>query len=111
MRSAMLTDDVSSRSSFSSAPLTSQLPAWHSEVPEAVSERVQACRQRALTAANHELVTTYWSVGAEILAPQAAEAWGARVIDRLSHDLRDRFPDAKGFSPRNLSYMRAFAAA
>jgi hypothetical protein len=36
--------------------------------------------------------------------------WGARAIDRLPSDLREAFPDMKGFSPRNLKYMRAFAA-
>ena len=33
------------------------------------------------------------------------------MIDRLAADLREAFPDMKGFSPRNLKYMRAFAAA
>jgi hypothetical protein len=33
------------------------------------------------------------------------------VIDRLASDLRRAFPDIKGFSPRNLKYMRAFAEA
>ena len=33
------------------------------------------------------------------------------MIDRLAHDLRAAFPDMKGFSPRNLRYMRAFAQA
>jgi len=33
------------------------------------------------------------------------------VIERLAHDLRTAFPDMKGFSPRNLKYMRAFAEA
>ena len=42
---------------------------------------------------------------------QAAQGYGTRVIDRLAADLRDAFPDMKGFSPRNLKYMRAFAAA
>ena len=39
------------------------------------------------------------------------EGWGAKVIDRLSSDLTKEFPDMKGFSPRNLKYMRSFAAA
>jgi predicted nuclease of restriction endonuclease-like (RecB) superfamily len=42
---------------------------------------------------------------------QNSRGWGARVIDRLAKDLRDAFPDMKGFSPRNRKYMRAFAAA
>jgi hypothetical protein len=44
-----------------------------------------------------------------ILQRQAKEGWGAKVIDRLSSDLRQAFPDMKGFSPGNLKYMRAFA--
>jgi len=46
-----------------------------------------------------------------ILERQGKEGWGAKVIDRLAMDLREAFPDMKGFSPRNLKYMRAFAAA
>jgi hypothetical protein len=46
-----------------------------------------------------------------ILERQESEGWGAKVIDRLAVDLREAFPDMKGFSPRNLKYMRAFAAA
>ena len=45
----------------------------------------------------------------DILARQAQEGWGAKVIERLAHDLREAFPEMKGFSPRNLKYMRAFA--
>lgn len=46
-----------------------------------------------------------------ILERQERAGWGAKVIDRLAADLREAFPDMKGFSPRNLRYMRAFAAA
>ena len=41
----------------------------------------------------------------------AAQGWGAKVIERLSQDLRSAFPEMKGFSRANLMYMRAFAAA
>lgn len=57
------------------------------------------------------MIDLYWRIGGVILARQAAEGWGARVIDRLSQDLRAAFPDMSGFSARNLKYMRAFAAA
>ena len=43
------------------------------------------------------------------LKNQFKPIWGAKVIDHLSHDLRNAFPDMKGFSPRNLKYMRSFA--
>ena len=39
------------------------------------------------------------------------EGWGKKVVERLSKDLKNEFPDIKGFSPRNLTYMRDFAAA
>ena len=36
---------------------------------------------------------------------------GAKVIDNLAADLQKAFPEMKGFSPRNLKYMRSFAEA
>lgn len=62
-------------------------------------------------AANEALVLLYWDVGRAILERQQRAGWGARVIDRLSHDLRAAFPEMRGLSARNLKYMRAFAAA
>jgi len=73
--------------------------------------RIHAAQQRAALAVNRELVPLYWQIGRDILARQAEQGWGAKVIDRLAHDLRTAFPDMKGFSPRNLKYMRAFADA
>jgi predicted nuclease of restriction endonuclease-like (RecB) superfamily len=73
--------------------------------------RIHTARQRASLAVNQELIMLYWRIGRDILARQAEQGWGARVIDRLSHDLRAAFPEMKGFSSRNLKYMRAFAAA
>ena len=62
-------------------------------------------------AANSAMVILYWDIGRLILERQEREGWGAKVIDRLSADLREAFPDMSGLSPRNLKYMRAFAAA
>ncbi len=56
-------------------------------------------------------MSLYWQIGREILTRQAEQGWGARVIDRLAHDLRAAFPEMKGFSCANLMYMRAFAEA
>ncbi len=73
--------------------------------------RIHTAQQRAALAVNRELVLLYWQIGQDILARQAAQGWGAKVIDRLSRDLRSAFPEMKGFSPGNLKYMRAFAEA
>ena len=71
--------------------------------------RIHTAQQRATLAVNRELVLLYWQIGRDILQRQAAQGWGAKVIDRPAPDLRAAFPEMKGFSPRNLKYMRAFA--
>ncbi len=76
-----------------------------------VKQRVLAAQVRASLAVNRELVLLYWSIGRDILARQATVGWGAKVVDRLAADLSRAFPEAKGFSARNLKYMRAFAEA
>mgnify|MGYP000139983370 CR=1 FL=1 len=73
--------------------------------------RIYSAQQRAALAINRELVGLYWQIGSDILARQAEQGWGAKVIDRLAQDLHVAFPEMKGFSPRNLKYMRAFAEA
>lgn len=97
--------------SFPAVPAGPSMPGWYPELLESVAERVSLDRRRAVSAVNQEVLATYWAVGSEILSRQQEQGWGAKVIDRLSADLRERFPDARGFSPRNLKYMRAFAAA
>jgi predicted nuclease of restriction endonuclease-like (RecB) superfamily len=73
--------------------------------------RIHTAQQRAALAVNRELVLLYWQIGRDILNRQAQQGWGAKVIERLAHDLRTAFPDMKGFSRANLMYMRAFADA
>jgi len=86
-------------------------PEGYGKWLEELKARIHAARQRATLAVNRELILLYWQIGRDILARQAEQGWGAKVIERLSHDLRTAFPEMKGFSPRNLKYMRAFAAA
>lgn len=88
-------------------PLPPDYATWLAEL----KTRIYAAQQRAVLAVNRELVLLYWQIGRDILDRQERAGWGARVIDRLAQDLRSAFPDMKGFSPRNLKYMRAFAEA
>ena len=85
------------------------LPSGYLEVLEDIKERVRTARIRASLSVNRELIILYWEIGRLILERQEAEGWGAKVIDRLSVDLNREFPDQKGFSARNLKYMRKFA--
>lgn len=86
-------------------------PKGYGDWLAALKARIHAARQRAALAANRELVSLYWEIGRDILERQARLGWGAKIIERLAHDLRTAFPEMKGFSRANLLYMRAFAEA
>jgi predicted nuclease of restriction endonuclease-like (RecB) superfamily len=86
-------------------------PVGYAQLLETLKERVRSTQVRAARAANTELLRLYWSIGRDILDRQDHAGWGGKVIDRLAGDLRDAFPDLRGFSVRNLHYMRAVAAA
>lgn len=73
--------------------------------------RIHHAQQRAALSVNRELVQLYWQIGHDILQRQEQQGWGAKVIEHLALDLRNAFPEMKGFSRANLMYMRAFAEA
>ncbi len=87
------------------------VPSGYGELLAELKQHIQNAQLRASLAVNRELVILYWQIGREILTRQARESWGTKVIDRLATDLKSVFPEMKGFSPRNLKYMRAFAEA
>jgi len=83
---------------------------YHTWLKE-LKERIHTAQQRATLAVNRELVLLYWQMGRDILKRQGEQGWGTKVIERLAHDLRNAFPQMKGFSRTNLLYMRAFSEA
>lgn len=87
------------------------LPSGYGPWLVTLKSRISASRTHAVSAASRELVLLYWEIGREILARQDAEGYGTKVIERLSVDLSAAFPSMKGFSARNLKYMRAMALA
>jgi hypothetical protein len=85
------------------------IPADYAGWLAGLKDRISSARQRAALSVNQELVRLYHHIGTEILERQTRQGWGAKVIDRLASDLRDAFPEMKGFSSSNLKYMRFFA--
>jgi predicted nuclease of restriction endonuclease-like (RecB) superfamily len=77
----------------------------------AIKQRIRTAQIKAALAANAELIRLYWEIGREILVNQERQGWGAKFIDRLAADLQRAFPNLRGYSVRNLKYMRAFARA
>lgn len=76
---------------------------------ESLKSRISTAQVKAALAVNSELVLLYWQIGRDILDRQKTQGWGAKVVDQLSKDLRSAFPQMKGFSTRNLKYMRSLA--
>ncbi|QJX01359.1 PDDEXK nuclease domain-containing protein [Frigoriglobus tundricola] len=87
------------------------LPAGYPKLLDELKARIRSAQIKAAVAVHHELVMLYWHIGRDVLARQQADGWGAKIIDHLGRDLQNAFPGVTGFSPRNLKYMRAFAAA
>ena len=85
------------------------IPADYAQWLSSLKTRISGAQQRAALAVNQELVQLYHHIGSEILERQTRQGWGAKVIDRLASDLREAFPEMKGFSSRNLKYMKFFA--
>lgn len=86
-------------------------PAGYESWLADLKERIHHAHQAATLAVNRELIQLYWIIGQDILDRQQAQGWGSKVIERLAHDLKNAFPEMKGFSRTNLLYMRAFAEA
>lgn len=83
----------------------------YNQLLQDLKQRIRRAQVRASLAVNQELILLYWQLGQEILARQQQQGWGAKVIAQLAQDLRQEFPEMKGFSRSNLMYMRAFAEA
>lgn len=89
--------------------LKQQMPDSYSAFFGDLKKRILQDRLKIVLSANSAMVLLYWDIGNSILQKQNKEGWGARVIDRLSFDLKEAFPEMSGFSPRNLKYMRKFS--
>ena len=80
----------------------------YSNLLRQVKQRVALAQQRAIFAANEELLRMYWDLGHIMYKAQHAEGWGKGTLARLSADMKNEYPEEKGFSERNLRYMIDF---
>lgn len=87
------------------------VPVGYADLLDLVTSEVTAARVQAARVVNTELVVLYWRIGTLIRQRRAEQGWSTKVVDRLAADLRAAFPGMRGFSPRNLVYMRTFAGA
>lgn len=75
---------------------------------EDLKARVGAARTVAARSVNRDLILLYWDIGRGIVEKQETLGWGDSIVEMVAADLRRAFPGMKGFSPRNVWYMRRF---
>ena len=75
----------------------------------AVGSEIQQAQVRLITAANAQMLFHYWKMGNYILYHQQLHGWGSKTIKQLAKAIRLNFPEKKGYSERNLTYMCQFA--
>ena len=76
-----------------------------------IEQLIEISKFRSVINVNTDTLTLYWNIGNSILHKQEKEGWGKKVIEQLSKDLNKRFPYDRGYSERNLKYMRQFSEA
>lgn len=90
-------------------PTSNNFPDGYIAWRDKVVTMIETAKYNAVLKVNADLLSLYWNIGSDILLKQKEQGWGAKVIERLSQDLSDRFPDDRGYSVTNLKYMRTFA--
>ena len=73
-----------------------------------IKDKIRSSQTTALIAVNKELIELYWEIGRSIVNKQEIQGWGKSVVEVLAHELQLEFPGSKGFSERNIWYMRNF---
>ena len=101
--------DSKNRARFTAPPEMIEMGIEYSDFLSALIKKVSETRIKTVLDANSSMILLYWNIGDMILKKQNEYGWGPKVIDRISFDLKKKFPEMKGFSPRNLKYMRKFA--
>ena len=80
----------------------SDFKSWVSQL----KQDIRSAQIRAAIKVNTELLRLYWRMGADICEKQKSASWGDGWLKELSRELMAEFPDMKGFSHRNLQYIR-----
>jgi len=71
-----------------------------------LKSRIKSSQIKAAVSVNRELIGLYWELAEKIVEKQKSSQWGDGLLAQMSKDLQDEFPDMKGFSLRNLKYIR-----
>lgn len=73
---------------------------------ESLKSKFRSSQIKASIKVNTTLLEFYWDLGGQIAEMQEAHKWGSGFLEKLSHDLSAEFTDVKGFSYRNIRFIR-----
>ncbi len=73
-----------------------------------IKKQIRGAQIKASIAVNEEMLELYWNIGKDIVEKSFDKKYGSHFFETLSNDLQMEFPDAQGFSERNLRYMKKF---
>ena len=76
------------------------------QVLENIKDQIKKAQYRAVLGMNREQICLFWNIGKIIIENSS---YGSRFVENLARDIKSDFPDTKGYSVRNLQYMRKFA--
>ena len=77
------------------------------DLVQMVKQEIRQAQYKATLSVNKELIMLYHGIGRII---NEHKSWGNKFIENLAADIKLAFPEAKGYSVRNLKYMAKFAA-
>lgn len=78
----------------------------YKEFIQKIKEKARQAQIKASVRVNSTLLEFYWELGADIVEKQKTASWGSGFLKQMSKDLMHEFPDMKGFSLRNIKYIR-----
>jgi predicted nuclease of restriction endonuclease-like (RecB) superfamily len=73
-----------------------------------IKSAIRSSRNKAIRQLSKAVIESYWDIGRRILESQNLNGWGKGIVEQLSKDLRNEFPNTEGYSARNLWNMRLF---
>ena len=85
------------------------LPTGYIQWRKDIEQLIDTAKLKTAISVNMGTLSLYWNIGKSILQKQEQEGWGKQVIEQLSKDLISRYPNDRGYSKRNLGYMKSFA--
>lgn len=72
------------------------------DLVQTIKQEIQQAQYKATLSVNKELIMLYYNIGKII---NEHKSWGNKFIENLAADIKLSFPNAKGYSVRNLKYM------